>query len=87
MHHQERNLSNKYLSDNGKSFPEIHLIIMNSSPGYAEFITNVNIDTSNNHTVLIFNRRNSEKGIFNTLVNRFMKESPWPLKRIYELNG
>ena len=79
----------QYLSDNGKSFPEIHLIIMN----FKSWLRGIHhkcqyryLQKYLDEFIFRFNRRNSEKGIFNILVNRFMKESPWPLTRIYELN-
>jgi len=85
----EYNLT-QYLSDNGRGFPEIHLIIMN----FKSWLCGIHhkcqyryLQKYLDEFIFRFNRRNSEKGIFNILVNRFMKESPWPLKRIYELNG
>jgi transposase-like protein len=80
----------QYLSEKGSSFPEIHLIIMN----FKSWLRGIHhkcqyryLQKYLDEFIFRFNRRNSESGIFNTLLKRFMDESPWPLKRIYELNG
>ena len=79
----------QYLSDNGKSFPEIHLIIMDFKSWLRGIHHKCQYRYLQNYLdefIFRFNRRNSEKGIFNTIVNRFMEESPWPWKWLYELN-
>jgi transposase-like protein len=80
----------QFYSENGKGFPEIHLIIMN----FKSWLRGVHHKCQYRYMqryldefIFRFNRRYSEKSMFNKIIERFIGETPWPLKRIYELNG
>ena len=77
-------------SDNGKGLPEIHLIIMNFKSwlrGMHHKCQYGYLQKYLNEFIFRFNRRFNEAIIFNHLINRMVQSEPWPLSRIYELNG
>jgi hypothetical protein len=77
-------------SDKGKGFPEVHLIIMNFKSwlrGIHHKCQYLYLQKYLDEFIFRFNRRYNESGIFEKIVARFMRSEPWPLKRIYELNG
>jgi hypothetical protein len=80
---------NQYYSENGAAFKEIHLIIMN----FKSWLRGIHhkckygyLQKYLDEFFFRFNRSNSEKSIFNKIINRFVRESPVPLTTIYELN-
>ena len=80
---------NQFYSENGAAFKEIHLIIMN----FKSWLRGIHhkckygyLQKYLDEFFFRFNRRNSEKSIFNKIINRFVRESPATLKTIYELN-
>ncbi len=80
----------QYYSDKGIRFPQIHAVIMNLKSwlrGIHHKCKYGYMQRYLDEFIFRFNRRSSQKSIFDGLINRFMNSEPWPLERIQELNG
>lgn len=81
---------NQYYSDHGLRFPELHILIMNIKSwlrGIHHKCDYVYMQKYLDEFMFRFNRRSSGNSIFSSLLKRFVKHKPWPLKRIHELYG
>lgn len=81
---------NQFYSDHGLRFPELHILIMNLKSwlrGTHHKCDYVYMQKYLDEFMFRFNRRASNKLIFSSLMERFVKHVPWPLKKVHELYG